>query len=187
MNNPILYSDATGSSCLPAIFISALVGLKLYNKYKQRQASKKTSSTLTKDDVNVYMEGSGSAIEGKVNARIYYPTSDSSVMNINIDKSLGIRGAKDQDTVLEAIIDSPYYTEEVFGPKSVMHAEWAAHNASYDIASSGSLGYKLMQRLSGSINPIESSVELDLRSLNNMGTRQKGIYFVISLFYVFED
>ena len=64
-----------------------------------------------------------------------------------------------------------------------MRAQWGAHNACYNFASSGKLGFGIMQLLSGSDNPIESSTSLDLGSTNNLLLRQKILYTVISWVY----
>lgn len=80
------------------------------------------------------------------------------------------------------IIESPYYSEEKYGSKAFMRAQWIAHNAAHDIATSGALGNHLMRLLSGSDNPISSASALDLRSLNNIKTPQKIQYTIISWF-----
>lgn len=77
-------------------------------------------------------------------------------------------------------MDSDYYSESQFGDKNYMRAQWIAHNVSYAVAQSGDLGFGIMQRLSGSDDPIESSESLDIRSKENMLLRQKILYTVIS-------
>lgn len=98
----------------------------------------------------------------------------------SIKDSLNIRSQYEQNAFLDVIIDSPYYSDEIYGSKSFMRAQWVAHNTCYDIASRGNVGFKVMQILSGAENPIQSANSLDLRSKNNMLLRQKILYTVIS-------
>ena len=77
-------------------------------------------------------------------------------------------------------MESDYYSEEIFGTKRFMLAQWEAHNLCYKIANSGQIGYKAMQNISRAKDPLSSSESLDLRSLNNLTRRQRVIYTFIS-------
>lgn len=129
----------------------------------------------------MYKRGDQPPNEGIINAEVYDVSDVAS--NISIDNSLNVSSGCEQDAVLDVIIASPYYSEDVYGSKDFMKAQWFAHNACYYIASSGDLGFWIMKQLSGSENPIESSQSLDLRSTNNMLKRQKILYTIISWFY----
>ena len=150
------------------------VGIALRN----RAAAKRKYNSET---VSVYKRGTTEVTKKTVNAEVYNPQGGGT--NIHIAESLQIKTKAEQNAVLDVIMDSPLYDKETFGSKRFMRAQWKAHNVCYSIASSGEIGYKLMSLLSGSDNPIESSVELDLRSKDNLLRRQKVLYTVISWVY----
>ena len=141
------------------------------------QAKKKYNA----ETVSVYERGSEGIVQKEINAEVYYLGDGRT--NIHISGSLQVKSKAEQNAVLDVIMDSPLYDEETFGTIDFMWAQWEAHNLSYTIASSGTIGYWLMGFLSGSSNPIESSKELDIRSLNNLTFRQRALYTVISWFY----
>ena len=85
--------------------------------------------------------------------------------------------------VLTVIVNSEYYSEEMFGSVDYMIGQWIAHNECYNIASASDSGYTIMQRISGATNPIESARSLDLRCKNNVSNRAKVIYKIISFIY----
>lgn len=131
--------------------------------------------------MGVNERGNSNITPKTVNAEIY--NVNSTATNISIGESLTIRSKYEQNAVLDVIIESPYYSEDVYGSKSFMRAQWVAHNVCDDNASSGDFGFWIMQRLSGSSNPIESACSLDLRSLDNMLLRQRIQYTLISWVY----
>lgn len=112
--------------------------------------------------MGVNERGNSNITPKTVNAEIY--NVNSTATNISIGESLTIRSKYEQNAVLDVIIE-------------------IAHNVCYDIASSGDVGFWIMQRLSGYSNPIESACSLDLRSLDNMLLRQRIQYTLISWVY----
>ena len=85
--------------------------------------------------------------------------------------------------ITDVIVDSPLYDKETHGSKAYMGAQWLAHNAANEIASSGPVGFWLMQRISGSRNPLESSDVLDIRGKTDTLRRHRVIYTIISWVY----
>ena len=180
-NNPINRADVNGDlwkavAILVAVAITSFILTSSTNvsPYNTQEAIKKFNGNT----VSVYERGASDTSKKKYTAEIYYPSSNTS--NISIKDSLNIRSQYEQNAFLDVIIDSPYYSDEIYGSKSFMRAQWVAHNTCYDIASRGNVGFKVMQILSGAENPIQSANSLDLRSKNNMLLRQKILYTVIS-------
>ena len=85
------------------------------------------------------------------------------------------------DTVLDEIMKSDYYSEELFGTKEFMRAQWVGHNLTYQLALSGDIGFKIARSASGSDDPIQSSQELDIRCLDNLIKRQRYAYKMIEI------
>lgn len=125
------------------------------------------------------MEGEGAAEEGKINIKIY--TVNGIYQNANIKQSRDIRSRAEMNAVLDVFMASEYYSEEKFGTRDFMRAQWIAHNMAYDIASSGNVGFWIVQKISVTDDPIESGDELDIRGLGNSLRRQKAIYDILSL------
>ncbi len=179
-NNPVMRVDCSGR-LWKLIFVIIFVGITCTSSqnmapYYTQKAQEKYNS----GNVAVYEENTPPVQKGDINAEIYH-ISDS-MSNIKIDNSLNITSGYEQEAILDVIIESPYYSEEAYGNRAFMRAQWVAHNACYDIASSGKVGFWLMQRLSGSENPIQSSHFLDIRNTNNLLKRQQLIYTIISWF-----
>ena len=135
------------------------------------------------DTINIYMEGNGIDDASKLNVRFYIADAEKGYVNINIDKSLEITDVYDMYAVLSVIVNSEYYSEEMFGSVDYMIGQWIAHNECYNIASASDSGYTIMQRISGATNPIESARSLDLRCKNNVSNRAKVIYKIIPFIY----
>ena len=135
------------------------------------------------DTINIYMEGNGIDDASKLNVRFYIADAEKGYVNINIDKSLEITDVYDMYAVLTVIVNSEYYSEEMFGSVDYMIGQWIAHNECYNIASASDSGYTIMQRISGATNPIESARSLDLRCKNNVSNRAKVIYKIIPFIY----
>ena len=135
------------------------------------------------DTINIYMEGNGVDDASKLNVRFYIADAEKGYVNINIDKSLEITDVYDMYAVLTVIVNSEYYSEEMFGSVDYMIGQWIAHNECYNIASASDSGYTIMQRISGATNPIESARSLDLRCKNNVSNRAKVIYKIIPFIY----
>ena len=135
------------------------------------------------DTINIYMEGNGIDDASKLNVRFYIADAEKGCVNINIDKSLEITNVYVMYAVLSVIVNSEYYSEEMFGSVDYMIGQWIAHNECYNIASASDSGYTIMQRISGATNPIESARSLDLRCKNNVSNRAKVIYKIISFIY----
>ena len=180
-NNPVNRYDPTGNRyCQVSAFdcwgivTLVCVALKSQAAYYSVQAKEKYNG----DTVSVYERGDPNASQKKINAEIYSPSEGTS--NISIDKSLEITSGYEMDAILDVIIESEYYSEDVYGSKKFMKAQWVAHNIAHSVASSGDLGYRIMQTLSGSKTPTISSSKLDLRSTNNLLRRQRALYTIIS-------
>ena len=135
------------------------------------------------DTINIYMEGNGIDDASKLNVRFYIADAEKGYVNINIDKSLEITNVYEMYAVLSVIVNSEYYSEEMFGSVDYMIGQWIAHNECYNIASASDSGYTIMQRISGATNPIESARSLDLRCKNNVSNRAKVIYKIIPFIY----
>ena len=135
------------------------------------------------DTINIYMEGNGIDDASKLNVRFYIADAEKGYVNINIDKSLEITSVYEMYAVLSVIVNSEYYSEEMFGSVDYMIGQWIAHNECYNIASASDSGYTIMQRISGATNPIESARSLDLRCKNNVSNRAKVIYKIIPFIY----
>ena len=148
-------------------------------KAKRKNAQEK----YNEDTINIYMEGNGVDDASKLNVRFYIADAEKGYVNINIDKSLEITDVYDMYAVLTVIVNSEYYSEEMFGSVDYMIGQWIAHNECYNIASASDSGYTIMQRISGATNPIESARSLDLRCKNNVSNRAKVIYKIISFIY----
>ena len=88
----------------------------------------------------------------------------------------------EMNAILDVFMESEYYSQNVFGSRDFMRAQWIAHNKAYELASSGQFGFKVAQILSGSENPIESADVLDIRSLNNIGRKGTFTYNAIHFF-----
>ena len=148
-------------------------------KAKRKNAQEK----YNEDTINIYMEGNGVDDASKLNVRFYIADAEKGYVNINIDKSLEITDVYDMYAVLTVIVNSEYYSEEMFGSVDYMIGQWIAHNECYNIASTSDSGYTIMQRISGATNPIESARSLDLRCKNNVSNRAKVIYKIIPFIY----
>ena len=148
-------------------------------KAKRKNAQEK----YNEDTINIYMEGNGVDDASKLNVRFYIADAEKGYVNINIDKSLEITDVYDMYAVLTVIVNSEYYSEEMFGSVDYMIGQWIAHNECYNIASASDSGYTIMQRISGATNPIESARSLDLRCKNNVSNRAKVIYKIIPFIY----
>ena len=182
-NNPVMYLDKTGS-----IHIAAVIGLILVaglvisipsSEDQTSQLSQDAAEKYNSDTVNVYKENvSGSYDPTKFNTRFYI--AKNGLENIDISKSLSIKNEFEMEAFLDVIINSPYYSEEKFGTRQFMKAQWIAHNYSYYISSNSLIGYYTMKFLSDSDDPIVSSRTLDLRSRENLSKKQKLIYTIIS-------
>ena len=179
-NNPVAFIDSTGNISWLVIMGAGFIALSSII-YKSKKSRAEASEKYNHSNVSVYERSNPPEKPGEINAEVYYPSD--SISNINIKESINITSKYEQKAILDVIMDSKYYSEDVYGDSSFMQAQWAAHNVCYNIASSGNAGYKLMQILSGSSNPIESSRSLDLRSLNNLLRRQEILYTVISWVY----
>ena len=182
-NNPVNYVDPTGNLFWSIVGIAVITGLILCvpsseNQEPQiKQAAKEKYNSST---VNVYRRDNGSPVDDKLNVEVYVANEEKDFLNIQIKDSLTITSTYEMNAVLEVVMESEHYSEERFGSRSFMAAQWVAHNECNNIASGSSLGYRLMSRLSGSSNPIESSKVLDIRNLGNMGRASEIIYSVIS-------
>lgn len=186
-NNPVNFYDPTGEIGVLATLVGIGTLLTVLfvpsssdQSFELKRAAKEK---YNKDTVNVYMSGEGISDHTKVNAMAYIANSEKNYLNISIDKSLEISNQYEMNAVLDVIIESDIYSEEVFGSRSFMRAQWIAHNVSYKVAASSNFGFRFMQFLSGSSNPIESSSSLDIRQTDNMLKRQRIQYTVISWFY----
>ena len=181
-NDPIFRIDYDGEGWGLILLTAAVLSCLLTSSENQTpHLQEEANDKYNSGNVEVYERGNSNINLKTVNAEIYYPNS--TVSNISIGESLAIRSKYEQNAVLDVIIESPYYSEDVYGSKAFMRAQWVAHNVCYDIASSGDVGFRLMQLASGSSNPLESASSLDLRSLNNMLLRQKIMYTLISWVY----
>lgn len=132
--------------------------------------------------VNVYVSGKGKSKNNEVNAKYYTSSSSTSKsMNINVDKSKNITSSYEINAVLDVICNDENYSKSVYGGKTFMRGQWVAHNMAYNIASSGELGAKITQLLSGSTTPQKSAGILDLRPKDNILKRQYLVYTVLGL------
>lgn len=183
-NNPVMYIDPAGAwpalgleiaiACL-VVKVATFAIAKYVNHIVQ---TKNAENKYNASTVSAYEENNSPEEKNIVNVKIYYPWEGAS--NISVDASLSITSKYEQNAVLDVIMESPFYSEKVYGSKKFMRAQWVAHNLSYSIASSGPIGFRVMQILSGSLDPIESSASLDIRSKNNILKRQKFLYTLLS-------
>ena len=184
LNNPVNYVDPSGYISILGAF--ALVGffvIILCIPSDSNQAPKYEKAAKEKynqNTVNVYDGVEGSPDNSKTNAKFYVADESKGFVNINVDNSLSISNKYEINAVLDVIVESPYYSETMFGSKKFMRAQWVAHNVCYNIASTGPIGFSIMAFLSGSSDPIQSSTSVDIRSKGNMLLRQEALYTIIS-------
>lgn len=177
-NNPVARVDPSGRIWSLVILV-ALVGGCVFLTGDEDQTPNyeaEAHSRYNESNVSVYERGDDSAPRKEVNVEFYHPGGDENRTNISIDKSLEITSSYEQDAILDVIIASPLYSEEKFGTKEFMRAQWQAHNMCYSVATSSRFGFWLSQKISGNVDPIESSKSLDLRSTNNITRRNWYVY-----------
>ena len=177
-NNPVARVDPSGRIWSLVILV-ALVGGCVFLTGDEDQTPNyeaEAHSRYNESNVSVYERGDDSAPRKEVNVEFYHPGGDENRTNISIDKSLEITSSYEQDAILDVIIANPLYSEEKFGTKEFMRAQWQAHNMCYSVATSSRFGFWLSQRISRNADPIESSKSLDLRSTNNITRRHWYIY-----------
>ena len=83
------------------------------------------------DTVNIYFSPYPISNTEKFNIRFYDTDTHT---NISIPNSLSIRSIYDMMAIVETITESDHYSEELYGTKEHMVAQWIAHNAAHDIA-----------------------------------------------------
>lgn len=149
----------------------------LCRELDREKTAKNNYNTQT---VNIFVSGIGASVKGKVNVCLY-ETTNSTYMNMSIDKSLQINSTIEINAVIDVIMKSKYYDENVYGSKSFMRGQWLAHNMCYNLAISSDIGYKIACFIAGSDNIIDSSKSLDLRPLDNVTKRGKIIYTILGL------
>ena len=180
-NDPVNYLDTSGKSvfaiiALVVVLAGCLALLSSDANHSVPDRSFVAHQNYNSNTVNVFEDNTKSD-SNKINLHIY---GTEEITNVNIDKSLCIDNPFDREAVLDVFMESDYYSEETFGTKRFMLAQWEAHNLCYKIANSGQIGYKAMQIISGANDPLSSSESLDLRSLNNLTRRQRILYTIIS-------
>ena len=163
-NSPIERADVTGK-----IFIIII---------PSGTSDDDENKKYTEDNVNIYMEGEGSRVEGKLNV-CFYDNRDGFI-NINIENSLQITDNVEQREVLKLITKSKYYNEETYGDINFMQAQWIVHNKAHSLAKSGDIGSSIVKWFSGADDPVMSSEVLDLRPKKNMGSVARLIYKIVS-------
>ena len=143
-------------------------------------SEKLAKQKYNKNTVNVYMSSTSRDVLGKINLRVY--SSGPGRYNVHVSDSRKITSPYEMDAILDVFMESEYYSQNVFGSRDFMRAQWIAHHKAYELASSGQFGFKVAQILSGSENPIESADVLDIRSLNNIGRKGTFTYNAIHFF-----
>ena len=143
--------------------------------YGAEQAVDAAKEKYNEDTVHVYKLGEGNENPDKFNLYVYQAGD---YLNIAIPDSLEINSYAEQSAILDVLMDSKYYSVDLFGTKAHMMAQWVVHNATHGLASSGEIGFAIAQ-LSGSEDPIESSRQTDLRQIGNTLKRQDIVYALV--------
>lgn len=81
-------------------------------------------------------DSTGEYQEGKINVKFspYSKTNGESNPSFQIGNSADIRSKKDQRIILEYIVESDYYSQEIYGRTvDSMMVEWDAHNKAYSL------------------------------------------------------
>ena len=177
-NNPVLNCDYNGTWSTDAlsIFSSVTTAIKRCIT-KIGNFMKEIKHRYNKYTVNVYREGEGTDKPGKFNMKVY--TNNDGFENVHIAESLSITSLEDMNAILDVFIDSQYYSEEKYGNRDIMRAQWVAHNMAYALANSDKNSTGILSALSGSANPGQSAKELDIRSIDNILKRQMIVYALI--------
>lgn len=186
-NKPICGTDPSGRRYIDAMSVQAETSAQ------RKAAFKATKEARIRSRVNVYKSNEDKDIPGKINMRVYEVKSKVKIgdeiktvtyWNVYVSESLSLQERDQIDAALEVFMESEYYSEDVFGTKAFMRAQWIAHNVTYGLADSGSeQGIALARVISGSNDPKESAAELDLRCLDNLLKRQKFFYGTLALIH----
>jgi len=182
-NNPVNYIDPTGNllwAIVGAIVVAALIISIPSSENQTPYLNQAAREKYNANTVNVYMKDVGDPVDDMLNVEVYVANKEKDYLNIHIEDSLTVESVYEMNAVLDVVVGSDYYSEDRFGSRDFMVAQWIAHNACYDIASGSSIGFGLMRRVSGSVNPIDSSKALDIRNIGNMGRTAEKIYMAIA-------
>ena len=135
-SNPVNYVDNSGNS---PIGIAALILLGVAVVFELTSCANNDSSDYEKsitDNINLYDDSTGEYQEGKINVKFSPDNKTNGEPNpsFQIENSADIRSKKDQRIILEYIVESDYYSQEVYGRTvDSMMVEWDAHNKAYSI------------------------------------------------------
>ena len=174
-NKPSQRKDTSGTRYIDALSIQQETERERIN------AIRYTRLTRIAGKVHVYKKDIEQPIDGMINVQIYVANQEMGYVNMHISDSLKFTFIEEIDTVLDEIMKSDYYSEELFGTKEFMRAQWVGHNLTYQLALSGDIGFKIARSASGSDDPIQSSQELDIRCLDNLIKRQRYAYKMIEI------
>ena len=122
-NNPVMRVDPNGEGWILAIVLVGILVLSLTSC---------SSNEITEDDINLYSDTEGSRQEGKINVK-FSPNGTDDEGNPNpsfqIENSYKITNSKDQEFILNYIVESEFYSQEVYcRTMDSMLIEWDAHN-----------------------------------------------------------
>lgn len=92
--------------------------------------------TYAKDDVNIYIQGDGSNITGKINVELIPNNKKNGNQNpnIRIHDSYKIRDTSEQRKIIEIIMSNSNFDSHLYTrTKNSYITEWKAHNFLYDL------------------------------------------------------
>ena len=129
--------------------------------------------------VNVYVEGQGKDISGKINVMFYKTNND--YINIKVKESLQITSHYEMEAVLDVVKQHPSFDFSKYGSKSHMRAQWEAHNQAYRMSNGSNFEKYMVSFIYG--RPVDeistSSRQLDLRPYGNFTIKQTLLYSYI--------
>ena len=146
-------------------------------------------------NVNVYVYGHGNRKKDCINVCFYrsYYRGDMAYykkdMNISIRASLKITDEAEMQAILEVMARHELFSEEEYGPLSLLRAEWIAHNLAYDMANGTDDQKALVKMVAGEklSKIIGQAKELDISTLRNTTEQEMTVYEFIEAVYCHRD
>ena len=138
------------------------------------------------DTVNVYKQGSGKRINGKINVRFYTAKEKNKPVYtaIIIRESLKITDEAEIQAVLEVMARNENFLAADYGSIPVLKAQWIAHNLAYSMANSNEETKKLIREITGQriTDIVSRAKELDLIPWEYL-TREQQMFYEMMVFF----
>ncbi|MBO5316501.1 MAG: RHS repeat-associated core domain-containing protein, partial [Clostridia bacterium] len=127
-NNPVMYVDPSGESIVLIIILIIAVVSGLTSCSTAQESNPSAEKSIT-DNINMYYDDVGWK-EGKINVK-FSPNGNNP--SFQIRNSYEIVDEDDQRAILEYIMNSEYYSQDIYGrTMNSMIIEWQAHNELYN-------------------------------------------------------